>query len=255
VILCYHGVAPSSAGVDPHFLRVDPGVFRRQIQLLLDSGFELVTVAELAARASGGEPPPGLAAISFDDGMDDNHSAALPILRDVGGHATVYVTTGMVGQSNPWIGEGSRLMNEGELLDLYAAGWELGAHSVTHPDMEQLAKTDCLREMRESREWLERLTGMPVRTFAYPFCKYGPAAREAAREAGFIAAVTCNARGSWEPFEMKRTMITGKDGMPSFALKLAGVYEPLFHSRVGRAARALTRRARHRVRSLLERRA
>jgi hypothetical protein len=51
---------------------------------------------------------------------------------------------------------------------------------------------------------------------------------------------------------MKRVMITGKDGPPSFALKLWELYGPLFHSAAGRAARAGTRGARRRVRAVLE---
>ena len=254
LILCYHGVGPSKAGEDPHFLRVPPERFRRQVAALIDAGFELMTVADLVARAGGGDPPPGLAAISFDDGMDDNHSQALPILRDLGVPATVYVTTGLIGQPNPWISETARMMTTGELLELHAEGWELGAHTVTHPDMSQLDRAACLREVTESRVTLEELTGTPVRTFAYPFCKYGDGALAAVAEAGFDAAVTCHGRGGWTRYETKRTMITGKDGPPSFALKVWELYGPMFESRAGEIARATTRGARQRVRALMERR-
>jgi hypothetical protein len=91
-----------------------------------------------------------------------------------------------------------------------------------------------------------------VHTFAYPFCKYGPDALAAVDEAGFRAAVTCHGRGGWSPYEMKRQMITGKDGFPSFVLKLWEAYGPLFNSAPGRMARAATRGARSRVRGVLE---
>ena len=253
VILSYHGVAESNAQVDPEFLRVPPDAFRGQLDVMLTAGFEIVTVAELAARANGGDPPPGLAALSFDDGMDDNHSNLLPILREYGVPATVYVTTGLVGEPNPWMAPGtSRMMVEDELRDLHDAGVELGAHTVTHPNLEDLGYDDCLREMTASRDFLRELTGAPVRTFAYPFCKYGDDAVRAARDAGFEAAVTCQWRGSWEPFEMKRVMITGKDGPPSFALKAWELYGRLFHSSAGRVARTATRGLRRRVREARE---
>jgi len=255
LILSYHGVAESNAEIDPEFLRVPPGVFRAQIDVLLGAGFRIVTVAELAAAAlaAGGPPPPGLVALSFDDGMDDNHADLLPILRDYGVPASVYVITGLIGQPNPWMAPGaSRMMVEGELLDLHAAGVELGAHTVTHPNLEELGYDDCLREMTASRDFLHELTGAPVRTFAYPFCKYGDEAVRAARDAGFEAAVTCQWRGSWQPFEMKRVMITGKDGPPSFALKIWEQYGRLFHSSAGRVARTATRGVRRRVRSVRE---
>jgi peptidoglycan/xylan/chitin deacetylase (PgdA/CDA1 family) len=254
IILAYHGIGPSSAAEDPHFLRVPAERFRAQVQSLIDAGFELVTVAELAARANGGEPPPGMAALSFDDGMEDNHSQALPILSDLGVPATVYVVSGLIGQRNPWIQYEARMMGAEQLLDLHAAGWELGAHTVTHPDLSQLDRDTCLREMSESRSTIEDLTRESVRTFAYPFCKYGPEALEAAQEAGFDAAVTCHGRGGWSRYEMKRSMITGKDGGASFVLKLWELYQPLFESVPGRVVRATTRGARGQARRVLERR-
>jgi peptidoglycan/xylan/chitin deacetylase (PgdA/CDA1 family) len=254
--LCYHGLGRSTAAADPHFLMVDPDRFRAQLDALLTAGFRLVTVAELAAAlpAGGGPPAPGLAALSFDDGTDDNHSVLLPILREYGAPATIYVTTGHLGQPSPWIdpAAGVRFMDEDELREVAAAGIEIGAHTVTHPDLATLSQAACLAEMRDSKEALEAITGKPVTTFAYPFCSYGPAALAAAAEAGFAAAVTCHRRGGWAPLELQRTMITGKDGAASFALKALGAYEPLFHSRAGRVARELTRGARARVRASRE---
>ena len=256
VILGYHGVAPAPPGEDPHFLRVPPDRFRRQVESLRDAGFEFATVADLAERAGGGAPPAGLAALSFDDGMEDNHSVLLPILEEYGIPATVYVTTGLIGEANPWMApdSGARMMTADELRDLAAAGVELGAHTVTHPDLATLGREACLREMTDSRTEIEAISGQAVRTFAYPFCRYGDAAKAAAEEAGFIAAVTCEGRGSWAPYEMKRAMLTGKDGWPSFVLKLADAYQPLFDSPPGRFARVASRAARRRVRELRARR-
>jgi peptidoglycan/xylan/chitin deacetylase (PgdA/CDA1 family) len=250
LILAYHGVSPPAFEEDPHNLLVPPERFRSQIELLLDAGFEFMTVAELAERVQEGVPPPGLAALSFDDGMEDNHTVLLPILRHYGIPATVYVTTGLIGRRNPWMSpsSGARMMTADELRSLAAAGVELGAHSVNHPDLSQLDREACLREMAESRLALEGLTGQPVRTFAYPFCRYGDAALAAARESGFIAAVTCEGRGSWDRFEMKRAMLTGRDGPVSFALKVSGAYQPLFESPPGRLLRSATRAARARIR-------
>jgi peptidoglycan/xylan/chitin deacetylase (PgdA/CDA1 family) len=250
VILCYHGVGPTSTSLDPGFLRVRPDVFRAQLELLLGAGFEFLTVAELADRSAGAEPPPGLAALSFDDGMDDNHAVVLPLLIELGLTATVYVTTGLIGKPNPWMapGAGARMMDERELRELAAAGFEIGAHSVTHPDLSQRDYESCLREMTESRRALERIVDARVQTFAYPFCRYGPAAIAAVRSAGFTAAVTCQGRGSWDRYELKRSLITGKDGLPIFLLKLTDYYQPLFDSGPSRLVRASTRRLRERRR-------
>src|SRR3954468_10025134 len=81
LILAYHGVGESNAEADPEFLRVPPAAFRGQLDVLTPAGSRVSAVAPLApaARAAGGTPPPGLVALSFDDGMEDNHSELLPI--------------------------------------------------------------------------------------------------------------------------------------------------------------------------------
>lgn len=256
MILCHHGVGSATIDEDPYYLRVSERRFRAQLELLLEAGFEFVTVAQLAEWANSAVPPPGYVALSFDDGMEDNHSVVLPILRDYGLPATVYVATGMLGKPNPFMSPESeaRMMTAEQLRELAAEGIELGAHTVNHVDLSTMDRDSCLREMVESRDALAELAGVPVTTFAYPFCRYGDAARAAASDAGFTAAVTCSGRGSWHRFEMKRVLITGKDGPPSFLLKVAGRYEAVSDSAPGRLARVGTRAARRRVRRIVGRR-
>jgi peptidoglycan/xylan/chitin deacetylase (PgdA/CDA1 family) len=243
LILLYHGIGVANPRTDPGFLRVAPESFRAQLDLLVAAGFEFVTVAEFAERAEGQEPHPGLVALSFDDGMDDNHTVVLPMLQERGLRATVYVATGLIGKRNPWMTHeaGSRMMTVEELRDLVAAGFEIGAHTVTHADLSKLDFESCLWEMTESRVALERMLKVPVRTFAYPFCHYSAVAVAAAQDAGFSAAVTCGGLGSWRRYELQRSLVSGKDGMPSFLLKLAGLHQPLFDSMPGRLGRAATR--------------
>src|ERR1700739_1971744 len=72
VVLGYHGVAELSLREDLSRLQVSPSRFSAQIDLLGAAGFPFVTLAELASRAEGGTPEPGLAAVTFDDGMRNN---------------------------------------------------------------------------------------------------------------------------------------------------------------------------------------
>jgi peptidoglycan/xylan/chitin deacetylase (PgdA/CDA1 family) len=161
LILAYHGLSEGVPVGDPSNLFVRVERFRAQVEMLGDAGFAFVTVEEFARRAAGGPPPPGLVALSFDDGMADNHQLLLPLLREYDIAATIYVATGFVGEPNPWLApsSGARMMTAGELRDCLAAGVELGAHSHTHPDMLELDQGACLAEMRRSSDELVRLTG------------------------------------------------------------------------------------------------
>jgi peptidoglycan/xylan/chitin deacetylase (PgdA/CDA1 family) len=248
VILCYHGVEDAPAGGDPEYLLVPPARFREQVELLRDAGARFATVGDIASR-----PDPGQAALSFDDGFQDNHSVVLPILQEMGIPATVYVATGLIGRPHPHMPPeaGVRMMVEDELRALSAAGVELGAHTVSHPDLRELPGAEQEREVRESREHVERITGAPVASFAYPFFFYDDAVQAAVRAAGLRSAVTGHGRGSWDDgYALPRALVTGKDGLPSFVLRVAGWYDPLFHSVVGRALRAATRLPRRLVRGL-----
>jgi peptidoglycan/xylan/chitin deacetylase (PgdA/CDA1 family) len=228
VILGYHGITRSPLRQDLSLLLVRPARFRAQIESLLEAGFRFVTVAELARLGAGGEPPPGYAAISFDDGMRNNRTIALPILRDYGIAATVYVTIGFIDGISPWIGAKSdnRMLSEQEIRELAREGWELGAHTMTHPDLSTLDYAACRREIEESRTALERIGEVGVETFAYPFGHYGPAAVAAVRDSGLLAAVATGL-GSWDAYELRRAMIGAADPTPIFLLKLADRYEPL----------------------------
>jgi peptidoglycan/xylan/chitin deacetylase (PgdA/CDA1 family) len=243
VILGYHGVGSTSPGDDPSSLRVPVSRFRSQLEFLLDAQFAFVTVTQLAERSDGAAPPAGFLALTFDDGMADNYSTVLPILQEYRVPATVYVTTGLIGKPNPFLSErsGQRMMTVDELKALAAAGIELGAHTVTHPDLSTFDYESCLREMLESSMALESLTGVRPRTFAYPFCRYGAEAKAAARDAGFDAAVTCTGRGSWDRFELRRSLIGGADGNLAFVLKLADVHQSLRTLPLARAVSAARR--------------
>ncbi len=251
VILGYHGIGTAPARDDLFRLLVSPEQFTMQLELLLGAGFRFVTVAELADRLDGDAPPPGLASVSFDDGLRDNYITAMPILRRFGIRATVYPVVGFLGGHSPWISHGpaGEILGEEELRGLVAEGWEIGAHTMTHPDLSELDYAACRLEIEESRDALERITGQPVRTFAYPFGHYGPAAVAAARDAGFRAAVTTGS-GSWAPLELTRAMVSAGDPFPVLMLKLTDRYEPLVSS----PALRLVRQASKQIRTGLGRR-
>lgn len=245
MILGYHGVASYGWREDRFLLQVRPQRFRRQLETMLSAGFHFLTVAELARAASGGPPPAGTAVVSFDDGMRNNVTTALPILRSLGIPATVYVPSGWIGGRSPWLGDGAdnRILDADEIRELADAGWEIGAHTVTHADLSLLDYEQCHEEIERSCAQLSQLTGGPVETFAYPFGRYGPDAVRAVRDCGLSAAVTVGTRG-WDPFELPRAMVGAADPDPVVLLKMLDLYEPLLLTTPMRRLRAWSKRAR-----------
>lgn len=67
----------------------------------------------------------------------------------------------------------SDLMLEARHLDaMMRSGFELGAHTVSHPILTSLEDVDAEREIAQSRDDIESLTGRAPRLFAYPNGRY-----------------------------------------------------------------------------------
>lgn len=147
--LAYHGVADVPLRQDPHGLFVRPQDLRRQIAKLRSWGYRLVSFGELARLASASEAA-GNAALTFDDGLVDNAETLAPLLAEEGAPATVFVVSGWLGRPHgtvPW----TRIMTEIELGELRATGVEIGAHSVSHPDLSTLSYDAALEELAGSK--------------------------------------------------------------------------------------------------------
>ena len=155
-------------------------------------------------------------------------TTGMPILSELGIPATVYAPSGWLGGTSPWIspGDDGEILSEAELRQIAAAGWEIGAHTVTHADLSVLDYDRCREEIDRSRDALQQVSGVPVETFAYPFGRYGRAAVEAVRDSGLLAAVTTGS-GSWNPLTLTRAMVGGADPFAVLLLKMTDRYEPL----------------------------
>ncbi len=68
-----------------------------------------------------------------------------------------------------------RVVSADELRALHGAGIEIGAHSVTHPDLSTLTYEEAKSELEQSKRDLERELDAPVEVAAYP---YGRASAE-----------------------------------------------------------------------------
>jgi peptidoglycan/xylan/chitin deacetylase (PgdA/CDA1 family) len=89
------------------------------------------------------------------------------------------------------------MMTSEQVRALHAAGMEIGAHTVSHPILAEIGAQRAGHEMAASRACLEKITGAPVRIFAYPngtpLRDYRGEHAALAREVGFEAAVS----GAW----------------------------------------------------------
>lgn len=183
----------------------------------------------------------GAAALTFDDGLVDNLRDLVPVLEDEAVPATVFVVSGWLGQEHP-DAPGTRIMTAEELRSLSERGVEIGAHTVTHPDVTALSFEETLDEMSRSRADLSAITGTDVSSFAYPYGRADEEAIRAAAAAGFRAACRVSGEGSWqEPLNLPRQDMGNSSGYIGLLLKRHGLYEPLVRTLPGRALRRIRR--------------
>lgn len=192
-ILMYHSVSDDLGGRRGRPLTVTPRMFAEHLEYLGSEGFSGHSVRELVAAWDGGErlgPKPVI--LTFDDAYRDFHSNALPVISRHGFSATVYVTTAYIGSStNPLTGDRGHhrpVLSVEELRDLVEAGIECGAHSHTHPQLDDVPPARLRGEVTRPKEVLEDQLQAPVLTFAYPYGYHDQAAKEAVAAAGYEAA-------------------------------------------------------------------
>jgi peptidoglycan/xylan/chitin deacetylase (PgdA/CDA1 family) len=248
LVLAYHGLGHCPRELDPHNLIVDPAQFRRQVRLLARRGYRFVGLPEFVAQIEERRPAQGTCVLTFDDGTLDNLEVVAPLLEDLAVSATFFVCPGLLGEPHFAMSPAAniRLMNADELRKLASSPLAtIGSHTTIHTDLASVSEEQAYREMVDSKRALEDLLQRPVESFAYPKCAYSPGCPEAARRAGYTAAVTCGARGGWRRFELTRESIDPLDGRFGFALKSRRLFVPLRESLPGRIARVAARPLRH----------
>ena len=91
--------------------------------------------------------------------------------------ATIFITTGKIGSSEAFydhedISSGNQgiSMNEEEVRNISASALiSIGAHTVHHPNLAELSSIDQQKEIMDSKSTLEKITGSPIGSFAYPY--------------------------------------------------------------------------------------
>jgi peptidoglycan/xylan/chitin deacetylase (PgdA/CDA1 family) len=292
LILIFHRVL---AVPDP-MMPGEPDVVRFSSQLdLLARHFTVLPLREAVGRMGAGTLPSRSVCITFDDGYANNCELALPLLRQRGLPATVFVASGYLNGGamfNDVVLESLRvapaeidlseadlgryqlgdinsrrdiagelilklkyrppqerarrasalaracglpnppnlMMSDEQVRHLHDNGIEIGAHTVMHPMLTAVSDADVRQELAANREYLERLVGAPIRSFAYPngapSRDYDSRHPQLVREAGFDIALTTAwgaAQAGCDPLQLPR--IAPWDRTPfRYAVRMARGY-------------------------------
>jgi len=207
--------------------------FRTHLILLERLGFTPITFEDYRLYKQGAISLPKRPIIlTFDDGYEEIYKLGFPLLQEYGVKAVIFVLGDRSIQANIWDSNKSRLhiplMNDVQLIELHAAGHEVGSHTLTHPRLIHLSKEKAWEEISRSRMLLEILLNAPVQTFSYPYGVISQPIKEMVVDAGYIhacAAYTGPPSFGSDPFEIRRLLITSSTKMTGFAMRLLPGYK------------------------------
>ncbi len=184
-------------------ITVTPERFREIIRYVAQH-YRPISLSKLLDHLERGENwPPKTVIVTFDDGYLDNYKSAAPILAEYRVPATFFVVVDAIGSERimPWDKhQKARLpwMDWNHVREMHAQGFEIGSHTLTHPDLGELRGSQAWEEIAASRTKLEDALGAPVSLFAYPFGgkkHLTDKNRELVRKAGYRCC--CSAYGGF----------------------------------------------------------
>jgi peptidoglycan/xylan/chitin deacetylase (PgdA/CDA1 family) len=133
------------------------------------------------------------------------------------------------------------LMTLPELRTLAAAGMTIGAHTMSHPILSQIAIDLAYIEIVESKTKLESALQKKIWAFAYPFGDAVSVTRQVLaipKEAGYLAAFLNFGGGlgmNLPPFALPRLHMTAEMSLPELEAHVSGFHMRL-QQRAGRSA-------------------
>lgn len=192
-ILMYHSISDDTGSAGFQKFVISPQTFASQLAHLAENDYQPISVTQYVQAMRGQVAlPQRPIVLTFDDGFQDFHTQALPLLKKFGFTATLYITTGFIGGTSRWLsesGDGQRpMLNVAQIQEIAASNIEIGAHTHTHPMLDMLPQKQVVEEVERPKAILEDALGAPVESFAYPFGYYSDAVKRAVEAAGYTSA-------------------------------------------------------------------
>ncbi|HKL48673.1 MAG TPA: polysaccharide deacetylase family protein [Desulfuromonadales bacterium] len=168
---------------------IETTVFRDQLAYLKENNYTVITFGDLVRRLQNeADIPERCAVLTIDDAFTSFLEVGLPLLREYDYPATLFVSTGSVGEGG--------YLSWKQLRIVQAEGIEIGNHSHTHDyllerksDETSLAWKKRVRDdIIQAQKLFAKRLGHKPDVFAYPYGEYSPQLQEIVKDIGFDAA-------------------------------------------------------------------
>lgn len=203
-VLMYHKI-PDAPLATKHQIYVTKDNFEKHLAYFKKQRLTPITFADYLKFASGESAintfPARPIILTFDDGYTDNYTNLLPLMQQYGYRGVLYLLGDFDIRYNKWDADFDPTEPRSEIMDLaqkrafVAAGWEVGAHTMSHPRLTTLPLPVAATEIRRSKTELETALHTQIVSFAYPYGDCDEAVKNAVRAAGFALGIATDTGG------------------------------------------------------------
>jgi len=165
-------------------LSISPYTFRKELEALANNQYQTYFLKDVQDILEGNINYSTRSAIlTFDDGYEDFYTDAFPLLKKYQIKSTIFIINNYIGRKG--------FLNKTQIKELVDSKLvEVGAHTLNHIYLKTVQEKIAKREITESKLELERMFGISVKSFAYPFGAFDQQTLNLVKEATYSAAVS-----------------------------------------------------------------
>ncbi|HEY9117034.1 MAG TPA: polysaccharide deacetylase family protein [Roseivirga sp.] len=157
--------------------------FEAHLKYLKDNDFEVIILSKALERLNQSSYPK-TAVLTVDDGYKTFFENALPLLKQYGFSATLFVNTETVGTSD--------FMSWDELKSAENAGIEIGNHSHAHPYFLNKGSVSFQEDLATSEAIFKEHLGKIPKVYAFPYGEWNDEMANQLQDKGYLGAVAQN---------------------------------------------------------------
>ena len=215
-VLYYHSVLPDAEVTTHNEVTISPEKLKEELMIVKELGYTTITISELTDYLNNNKPIPEKSIlITFDDGYTDNYVHAFPILKELNMKATIFMIASQV--------DSGYYMSTSQLKEMSDYGLDIESHTNNHVYLDKLSYDEQLKELKDSKEKLEKILGKEVTSIAYPYGNYNEDTKKATVDAGYTLAFTTNkglAKRTNNKVELNRIYVSSNYSLDLFKERL-----------------------------------
>ena len=140
-------------------------LFSIELILLVLIGIGITTITDTKT----GTNKNACLSLTFDDGLESHYSIVYPLLKEKNFTATFFIIANISSDPDDL---GRRFMSSEDIKKLSEDNFEIGSHTLSHEKLTNLSKEEIEKELKESKELLEKTYNISIYSVAFPYGDY-----------------------------------------------------------------------------------